>query len=126
MIRLLLVDHDERVRRGWRMRLSLEEDLQVIAEAGGPDEALRLADLHRPDVILLDLGRAGASRLAVIGRLRALAPAAAVIVITTADDETSRQQALAAGAAAFVSKQQPFDRLLQMVREICHRPGAAV
>lgn len=74
MIRVLLVDDDDRVRRGWQMRLALEPDLVVVGTAGDMTTAISTAAAARPHVILLDIELPGPDGLSGIAALRRAAP----------------------------------------------------
>jgi DNA-binding NarL/FixJ family response regulator len=103
-IRLLLVDDDPEFRETLRVLLTQREEAVVLAEAGSGEEALRLADALRPDVILMDLAMPRMNGLEVTRRLKAIWPAAVVVIITVHEEEAYRQTALAAGAEAFLVK----------------------
>jgi DNA-binding NarL/FixJ family response regulator len=117
-IRLLLVDQQPSVRRGLKMRLALEEDLEVVGEAGDATEAISLARALRPDVILMDVELPGVSGIAATERLRAAAPHGAVVIFTLRDDAATREQARAAGVAAFVAKHRTEEMLLAAIRGV--------
>jgi DNA-binding NarL/FixJ family response regulator len=117
-IRLLLVDCQPTVRRGLKMRLALEEDLEVVGEACDAAEAIPLARDLRPDVVLMDFEMPGMSGVAAIEGLRAAAPHSAVVIFTLRDDAATREQARAAGAASFVAKHQTEESLLAAIREV--------
>lgn len=114
-IRLLLVDHRPSVQRGLKMRLAMEEDLEVVGEAAEATGAIPLARNLRPDVILMDVEMSG---VAAARRLRAVAPQSAVVIFTLHDDAATRQQARAAGAAAFVAKHRTEEVLLEAIRGV--------
>ncbi len=103
-IRLLLVDDDPEFRETLRVLLTQREDAVVLGEAGSGEEALRLADALRPDVILIDLAMPRMNGLEVTRRLKARWPTLVVIIITVHDEEAYRRTALAAGAEAFLVK----------------------
>ena len=117
MIRVLLVDDDARVRRGWQMRLALEPDIVVVGMAGEMETAVSTAAATHPHVILLDIQLPGPDGLGGIQALRQAAPGCAVIIVTVYDSAANQQRALAAGASAFVSKQTNFDHLLTLIRQ---------
>jgi DNA-binding NarL/FixJ family response regulator len=117
-IRLLLVDYQQAVRRGLKMRLALEEDLQVVGEAGDATEAIPLARALRPDVIVMDLEMPGASGIEVTETLRAVVPRSAVVILTLRDDAATQEQARVAGAAAFVAKYRTEETLLAAIRSV--------
>jgi len=103
-IRLLVVDDDPGFRETLRGLLTQWEDMVILGEADGGDEALRLADDLRPDVVLMDLAMPRMNGLEVTRLLKARWPAMAVIIITVHDEEAYRRTALATGAEAFLQK----------------------
>jgi DNA-binding NarL/FixJ family response regulator len=122
-IRLLLVDRQPSVRRGLKMRFALEEDLEVVGEAGDAKQAIPLARELCPDVILMDVETPGMSGVAATERLRAAAPLSAVVIFTLRDDTATREQAQAAGAAAFVAKRRTEEMLLATIRGVAATYG---
>jgi two-component system, NarL family, response regulator DesR len=111
-IRLLLVEDQPAVRRGLKMRVALEEDLEVVGEAGGVAEAIPLARALRPDVVLMDVEMPGTEGISGIAALRRVVPRSAVVVFTLYDDAAMRARAREAGAAALVAKHQTEETLL--------------
>lgn len=116
MIRVLLVDDDARVRRGWQMGLALEPDIEVVGAVGNMETAVLQAIATPPHVILLDIKLSGMDGLTGIAHLHRVAPGSAIIIVTVYDSAANQQKALAAGASAFVSKQTSFDQLLTLIR----------
>jgi two-component system response regulator DesR len=117
-IRLLIADDEVAVRRGLRMQLQLEPDLEVVGEAWDGDSAVRMAKSLKPDVVLMDVRMQSASDgIAAAAEVRAQQPEAAVVMLTMFDDPATRDRAAEAGAAAFVAKSEPCERLLAAIRE---------
>jgi len=116
-IKLLVVDDVPSVRRGLRMRLSLESDLQVVGEAGSGEEALAVVRELEPDVILMDIEMPGIDGLVATSAMRSVAPQSAVVTLSLHDDAASREKALAAGATAFVGKHEASEALLLAIRD---------
>ena len=110
MIRVLIADDHAVVRQGLRTYLDLQEDIDVVAEAGDGEEAVHAAERHGPDVVLLDLVM---PRLDGVGALRVLrerAPAARVLVLPSFGEDDRLFAALRGGAAGFLLKDsQPSD-----------------
>jgi two-component system, NarL family, response regulator NreC len=118
MIRLLIVDDHQLVRSGLRRLLEAEEDLTVEDEAGTAYDAVRLARLHKPDVILLDIVMPGGSGLDALPEILAAAPETRVLAVSMQDDPTYVRQAFAAGARGYVLKEAADDELLTAVRHV--------
>lgn len=129
MITLLLVDDDPKVRAGLKMRMDLEEDLEVVAEAQDATSAVELARLHHPDVVIMDVSLPGCPRdgIDAIHELATLDPCPAAVVLTMFDNAMIRKRAAECGAFALVGKHQPVDVLLSTIRSAAHkhdeRPG---
>ncbi len=118
MIRLLIVDDHQLVRSGLRRLLEGEEDMTVEDEAGTADDGVRLARLHKPDVILLDVVMPGGSGLDAIPEIREAAPEARILTVSMQDDPSYVRQAFASGASGYVLKEAADDELLAAVREV--------
>ncbi|MDJ1372245.1 response regulator transcription factor [Gulosibacter molinativorax] len=119
MIRLVLADDHPIVRAGLRALFELEPDLEVVAEAGTPDEAVRLAEREHPDVVLMDLqfGAHGASGGAEATRaIRGLAHPPYVLVLTNYDSDADILGAIEAGASGYLLKDAPPSELIAAVR----------
>ncbi len=119
--RLMLVDDHAIVRRGLRSILELEPGISVVAEAGSRDEAVRLLDRVRPDVILLDLKLSAdhdAEGLELCSEILAHRPDARVVILSTFLDENLLNQALRRGAKAYVIKEVDVVELVRIVRAV--------
>ncbi len=116
MIRVLLVDDQQVVRRVLRLRL--EADMQVVGEAGSGQEALRLAQTLAPDVVLMDVELPEMDGIETTAALRAMVFSSVVVVISIHDDGQTRSRAQAAGAVAFVAKGGIHDQLLTTIRQV--------
>jgi len=117
-IRLLIVDDHQLVRSGLRRLLEAEEDFEVEDEAGTAYDAVRLARLHKPDVILLDVVMPGGSGLDAIPDILEAAPNAHVLALSMQDDPSYVRHAFAVGAKGYVLKEAADDELLAAIREV--------
>ncbi len=121
-IRVLIADDHAVVRAGLRMLLE-SGGIQVVAEAAEGGEAVRLAEEHRPDVVLLDLTMPpGHDGIWAAEQLSRRLPQARLLVLTMHDDQAVRQRVLQAGAHGYVLKQAPDADLVGAIRSLC---GAA-
>lgn len=120
-IQVLLVDDEAAVRRGLRMRLALESDIDVVGEAGDGSAAIELAARLGPDVVLMDVNMPIMDGIAATRELGSRAPGAAVVVLSMHDDRATVGLALDAGAVEFVTKQQIDDALIAAIRSAAGR-----
>lgn len=118
MIRLLLADDQALVRGALAALLSLEPDLEVVAEVGRGDEVVEAARRARPDVALLDVEMPGLDGLAATAALRAAMPSCKVLVVTTFGRPGYLRRAMAAGASGFLVKDTPARQLADAVRRV--------
>ncbi len=98
------------------MRLALEPDVMVVGEAGDGAAAVALAQSQLPDVVVMDIAMPGIDGLAATAVLRASIPRSAVVVLSLHDDTQTRARARDAGAAAFVSKREASETLVDAIR----------
>jgi two-component system, NarL family, response regulator NreC len=115
-ITVVLADDHAVIRRGLRLLVDAEPDMQVLAEAADVPDAERLTRAHRPRVLVLDLMMPGSSGLDAIPNLREQSPDTAIVVLTMEDDPGFARQALQAGALGFVLKEAADGELLQAIR----------
>ncbi|MEV5599735.1 response regulator transcription factor [Streptomyces sp. NPDC052496] len=116
MITVLLADGEALVRAGLRLVLSHADDVEIVAEAADGDQAVALAELHHPDVALVDVRMPGTDGIAAAARLAALVPPIAVVMLTTFGEEKNVAAALCAGANGFLLKDTPPQELIEAVR----------
>lgn len=120
-MRVFLVDAERSLHRGVQMRLDREPDIELIAEADTLNAALEQLAEVKPDVVLVDPVGLGVDPELVIADLRHAYPAAALVVLSLRDDQDSRELIQSAGAAAFVSKHDGAERLLDVIRQVGRR-----
>lgn len=117
-IRVLVADDQAIIRDGLVTVLGLLPDMDVVGAASDGAEAVRLAVLERPDVVLMDLRMPGLDGVAATARLRAEAPDAAVLVLTTYADDESILGALRAGATGYLTKDAGRAEVAAAVRSV--------
>ena len=119
MIRIVVADDHPIVRTGIIALFAPEDDIDVVAEAATPDEAVAAAERMSPDLVLMDLqfgasansGGADATR-----RIRALDAAPYVLVLTNYDSDGDILGAVEAGASGYLLKDAPPHELITAVR----------
>lgn len=117
-IRILIAEDHAVVREGTRELLDREEDLEVVAEAGDGEEAVRLATSQRPDVVLMDIAMPKLDGIEATRRIKAIHPAIAVLVLTAYDDDQYVFALLEAGAAGYLLKDVHTDELIKAIRAV--------
>jgi DNA-binding NarL/FixJ family response regulator len=104
MLRILIADDHELIRRGVRDVVESHEGWQVCAEAGDGQEALDFARSEKPDVVVLDISMPTMNGLAVTRKLRDEAPDTRVLLLTMHDEDDAISGGLAAGARGYLLK----------------------
>ncbi|MDQ4113154.1 MAG: response regulator transcription factor [Actinomycetota bacterium] len=115
MIRVLLADDQQLVRSGFRLILSMEDDISVVGEASDGADAIAKARELRPDVVLMDVQMPGTDGIEATRTVVAEGHAK-VIILTTFDRDDYLFDALAAGASGFLLKNADPDSLADAVR----------
>jgi len=118
-IRVLLVDDQALVRRGFRLILEAAADITVVGEAADGQAALHAAEQREPDVVLMDIRMPNLDGIAATRRLvgRGRTPPR-ILVLTTYDLDEYVYEALRAGASGFLLKDTPPEQLAPAVRTV--------
>jgi DNA-binding NarL/FixJ family response regulator len=117
-IRVLIADDQRVVREGLGMLVSLIDEVEVVGSASDGAEAVRLAEAHHPDVILMDLRMPDVDGVAATADLRHRLPSARVLVLTTYADDTAIMSALRAGAAGYLTKDASAEQIETAIRAV--------
>jgi DNA-binding NarL/FixJ family response regulator len=117
-IRVMIADDHPLVRGGLRHLLEREGEFQVIAEAADGYEAIDLAALHKPDVILLDVGMPRLSGPDAALSISQKVPTARIVMVSMHSDEGYVLRALKAGARGYLLKASPEADVLAAVRAV--------
>ena len=117
-LRLVVVDDHPIVRDGLAGIFALEEDIDVVGQAGSGPEALAVVAERDPDLVLMDLRMPGGDGFAAIRQLRERGGRPRILVLTTYDTERDIRRAMAAGADGYLLKDLPRDQLVAAVREL--------
>ena len=117
-VRVLVADDQSMVRAGFRMLLSGESDIEVVAEASNGLEAVDKASRFHPTVVLMDIRMPELDGLEATRRILAADDTARVLILTTFDLDEYVYEALRAGASGFVLKDDPPEQLLEAIRVV--------
>ncbi len=115
-VTVLIVDDHPVVREGLRGMLAAEPGISVVGEAGSGDEAVTMARLHRPDVVLMDLRMPGGDGVLATAGILATAPSTRVVVLTTYETDADIVRAVEAGATGYLLKDTPRSDLVTAIR----------
>ncbi|MCL2555271.1 MAG: response regulator transcription factor [Actinomycetia bacterium] len=118
VIRVLLVDDHQVVRRGLRTFLEVQGDIEVVGEAGDGAEGVARAQELRPDVILMDVKMPGTDGIAALQLLRDAGNQARVLIVTSFTEQRTVVPALRAGAAGYVYKDVDPVALADAIRSV--------
>ena len=118
VIRVLLVDDHQVVRRGLRTFLEVQGDIEVVGEAGDGAEGVERAQELRPDVILMDVKMPGTDGIEALQLLRDAGNPARVLIVTSFTEQRTVVPALRAGAAGYVYKDVDPVALADAIRSV--------
>ena len=116
MVRVLIVDDQALVRRGFRMILDAEPGLTVVGEAATGLEAVEEAARTAPDVVLMDIRMPGLDGVEATRRITAAGPVPRVVVLTTFDLDEHVLDSIRAGASGFLLKDVPPEDLVRAIK----------
>jgi DNA-binding NarL/FixJ family response regulator len=117
-VRVLVADDQSMVRAGFRMLLSGEADIEVVAEASNGLEAVEKAARFDPDVVLMDIRMPELDGLEATRRILSSDSRTRILILTTFDLDEYVYEALRAGASGFVLKDDPPEQLLAAIRTV--------
>jgi DNA-binding NarL/FixJ family response regulator len=118
VIRVVIAEDQALVRRGVALLLSMEADMEVVGQASNGVEAVELAQLMQPDVVLMDLHMPLKGGVAATREITCARPATQVLVLTTLDDDETVFEAVRAGAHAYLLKDAAEAELLETIRAL--------
>ncbi len=115
-ISVLLTDDHRVVREGIKMVLDLDPELEVVGEASNGEEALRLAQRLKPDVVLMDLVMPVMDGVKATGEIRRELPDTEVVALTSVLEDASVAGALKAGAIGYLLKNTGGEELRRAIK----------
>ncbi|HTB85004.1 MAG TPA: response regulator transcription factor [Candidatus Sulfotelmatobacter sp.] len=117
-IRILIADDHYVVRIGLNALISVESDMQVVAEAADGAQALELFVRHRPDLALLDMRMPVKDGVQTATEIRSQFPDARIIMLTAFEGDENIHKALQAGARGYVFKNSSVEKLIPALRAV--------
>jgi len=117
MIRLMIVDDHELLRLGLRQIFSEYHDIEVVAEAGDGETAMRLCREVHPEVVIMDVSLPGLSGFELTRRLKTSRPVV-VLALSVHDASPYPERMMEAGASGYLSKSCSVSELVQAVRSV--------
>ncbi len=116
MLKILIVDDHQVVRRGLQMTIDAEKDMRVVGEAANGAQVLALIQKHKPDVVLMDLQMPEMNGVDALKQIRPAYPNLPILILTTFTDDAHVYAALRAGASGFLLKEMSGDDLVAAIR----------
>jgi DNA-binding NarL/FixJ family response regulator len=113
-LRVVIADDQPMMRAGFKAVLEASGDIEVVAEASNGEEAVRAANAHAPDVVLMDIRMPGMDGIEATRRL----PRQRVLILTTFGLDQYILEALRAGASGFLLKDAPTQEVVAAVRAV--------
>ena len=117
MIRIVLADDHDIVRKGIRILLEHEPDFLIVAEASDGVGAVKLVESLHPDVLVTDLKMADLNGIEVARLVKEHSPETRVVVLSMYGDNAYVEGALAAGANGYVLKESSVEDLVRAIRD---------
>ena len=115
-IRIVIADDHSVVRRGLRMFLAMDPELVVVGEAADGEEAVHLARLLLPDIVLMDLLMPGMDGITATAMIRSELPDTEVLALTSVLEDASVVGAVRAGAIGYLLKDTDADALCRAIK----------
>jgi two-component system response regulator NreC len=118
MIRILLADDHNVIRRGLRLLLESQPDFRVVAEAADGRQAVELVEREQPDVAVLDIAMPTLNGLEAAQRISSKFPQTAIVILSMHSDETYVLRALKAGARGYLLKDSAEGDLISAIKAV--------
>lgn len=118
MIKVLLVDDQERFRQGLASLLSLEDDLEIIGQVSNGQEAISITERLQPNVVLMDVRMPLCDGVKATREILQCYPWTRILILTTFDDDEYVWQSLQIGALGYLLKRTPSEQIAMAIRSL--------
>ncbi|MDQ1473176.1 MAG: hypothetical protein QOJ99_4656 [Bryobacterales bacterium] len=122
-IRIILADDHAMVRKGFRLILSQEPDMEIIAEAGLGRDAVRLARELKPSIVVMDVAMPDLNGVEAARQIGEVCPGCPVLILSMHKDPVYVRESLRAGAKGYLLKESIDEDLLRAVRAVANGDG---
>jgi DNA-binding NarL/FixJ family response regulator len=116
MVRVLLADDNAQFRGVLRRLLERDPQIEVLAEASNGAEAIALAEVHRPDLVLMDVSMPNLDGVEATYALKARFPDLTVLMLSIGNKEQEIQAGLAGGASEYLIKGAPATEIADAIK----------
>src|SRR5579872_907977 len=123
MIRVLLADDHAMVRKGFRLILEAQPDMEIVGEAGNGREAVELSQSLKPDVVVMDVAMPELNGIEATRRLATSSPHTRVLALSMHKDSVYVREILRAGARGYLLKDSVAADLINAVRAVAQGEG---
>lgn len=117
-IKVMLVDDHAVVRMGFKLLLEADQAIQVVAEAESGEQAIKLYQEHKPNVVVMDITMPGMGGLEAIDRIRAKDESARILVLSAHEDSVHPKRVLNAGAMGYLTKRSAAEELIKAIHTV--------
>lgn len=117
-ITILIADDHTLVREAWSLILSTDSRFSVVAESGSGEEAVELAKLLRPDIVIMDINLPGISGIEATQQIRNCSPASRILGVSLHTQPTYVHQMIQKGAMGYVTKNSSCDEMFKAILEV--------
>lgn len=116
--RVLIADDHAIVRTGLRALLKEEAGMELVGEASGGEDAVRLVENLKPDILVLDLSMPDMDGIQVTKQVHAIAPHLRILILTVHEDEALLREAIRAGASGYILKHAAEEELISAINMV--------
>ncbi len=119
-LRVVLADDHSIMRKGLRLLVNEQADMEVVGEADNGREAIAVAQRLHPDVVVMDVSMPELNGLKATEKLKELCPETKILTLTRHSDDGYLQQLLQAGSSGYVLKQSDPDELVRAIHAVAN------